>query len=98
MTPENGTTEIWLGTHEGFDSRLQEAGTSIKNAGGGIGDERKEERRKTRPEIQPVVKKGSAVIRDIRLWHGGKPNLSQDHRVLLSMGEHLCFRLQELVN
>jgi hypothetical protein len=88
MTPENGTTEVWLGTHDGFDSRLQEAGTSIKSSGGGIGDERKNERRKTRPEVQPVVKKGSAVVRDIRLWHGGKPNLSQDHRVLLSMGEH----------
>ncbi|KAH8815401.1 putative phytanoyl-CoA dioxygenase [Xylogone sp. PMI_703] len=85
MTPENGSTEVWLGTHEGFDSRLQEAGTSISNAGGGIGDERKAARRKIRPEIQPVVKKGSVILRDIRLWHGGKPNLTNEARVMLSM-------------
>ena len=88
MTPENGSTEFWLGTHEGFDSRFQETGTSIKSAGGGIGEERKANRRKIRPQVQPVVKKGSVVVRDIRLWHGGKPNLAQDPRVLLSIGEY----------
>ena len=42
----------------------------------------------TRPEVQPIVKKGAIVIRDIRHWHGGKSNLSQDLRVLLGMGEN----------
>jgi len=85
MTPENGSTEVWLGTHEGFDSRLQEAITSIDNAEGGLGKARLEERRRLRPPAQPVVPKGAVVIRDIRLWHGGKPNFSKEARVLLSM-------------
>lgn len=100
MTPENGTTEFWLGTHEGFNSKLQEAGTGIKNDGGGIGQERKAKRREVRSEVQPVVKKGAVVIRDIRLWHGGKPNFSKEPRVLLSMGEYLpsLLTLRDLVS
>jgi ectoine hydroxylase-related dioxygenase (phytanoyl-CoA dioxygenase family) len=33
------------------------------------------------------VKKGSIIIRDLRLWHGGKPNLSEDPRVMLAMSK-----------
>ncbi|KAI9732734.1 MAG: hypothetical protein M1818_007468 [Claussenomyces sp. TS43310] len=85
MTPENASTEVWLGTHEGFDARLQEPGTAIDSAGGGVGPARLADRRRVRPEAHPVIPKGAAVIRDIRLWHGGKPNFSSEPRVQLSM-------------
>lgn len=44
-----------------------------------------EERRAVRPPSQPVVKKGSIVIRDLRLWHAGMPNTTSDIRVMLAM-------------
>lgn len=45
------------------------------------------ERKKIRGNCQPVVKKGSVVVRDLRLWHGGMPNLEKDPRVMLAMSE-----------
>lgn len=44
-----------------------------------------EERRKVRAPSQPSVKKGSVIIRDLWLWHGGKPNLGKEPRVVLAM-------------
>lgn len=38
-----------------------------------------------RPPSQPGVKKGSIVIRDLRLWHAGMPNTTSDVRVMLAM-------------
>lgn len=34
---------------------------------------------------QPGVRKGSIVLRDLRLWHAGMPNISDDVRVMLAM-------------
>ncbi|GAE00012.1 hypothetical protein PVAR5_8742 [Paecilomyces variotii No. 5] len=34
---------------------------------------------------EPLVKKGSVVIRDLRLWHAGKGNHTPDPRVMLAM-------------
>ena len=42
-----------------------------------------EERRKVKPPIQPSLPKGSLIIRDIRLWHAGMPNLTDDPRIML---------------
>lgn len=83
MTPENGTTEIWLGT-QNFDISAQE-GVHGERASGRIIETLLEERRKQRPPCQPVVKKGSLVIRDLRLWHAGMPNYSKDIRIMLAM-------------
>jgi ectoine hydroxylase-related dioxygenase (phytanoyl-CoA dioxygenase family) len=44
-----------------------------------------------RAPCQPVVKKGSVVVRDLRLWHGGCPNLSEVPRVMLAMSEFFLF-------
>jgi hypothetical protein len=43
------------------------------------------ERRKVRPPCQPVVKKGSVVVRDLRLWHAGMPNWGTEVRVMLAL-------------
>ncbi|KAI4623872.1 hypothetical protein J4E80_003684 [Alternaria sp. BMP 0032] len=84
MTPENGSTEIWLGTHQGTTIADQE-GEHGDRASGRIKQHLLDARREVRPPTQPVVKKGSMIVRDLRLWHGGKPNLSEDPRVMLAM-------------
>ena len=86
MTPENGSTEIWLGTHQGTTIADQE-GEHGDRASGRIKQHLLDARREVRPPSQPVVKKGSIVIRDLRLWHGGKPNLGEDPRVMLAMSK-----------
>ena len=84
MTPENGSTEVWLGSHIGSNLHCQE-GQHGERASGRIKHALLEERRAMRPPSQPTVKKGSIIIRDLRLWHGGKPNMSEQIRVMLAM-------------
>lgn len=83
MTPENGSTEVWLGTHTA-DVSAQE-GKHGERASGRIREELLAERREVRRPSQPVVRKGSIVLRDLRLWHAGMPNLSKEVRVMLAM-------------
>jgi len=77
--PQNGATELWLGTH---NSSPPEDWVSP-----GINWQREdviEERRKIRPPVQATVKKGGLVLRDMRLWHCGVPNPSDDIRVMVA--------------
>jgi Phytanoyl-CoA dioxygenase (PhyH) len=83
MRPENGSTELWLGTHV-FGNEAQE-GEHGERASGMIKQEWLEKRRGERPPSQPVVKKGSLVVRDLRLWHSGQPNWTMETRVMLAM-------------
>jgi hypothetical protein len=90
MTPENGSTEVWLGTQD-FNIEAQE-GAHGDRASGRIKKELLEARREQRGPSQPVVPKGSIIVRDLRLWHGGMPNLSSEPRVMLAMSEsNSCF-------
>ncbi|KAI2472432.1 hypothetical protein F4781DRAFT_383587, partial [Annulohypoxylon bovei var. microspora] len=84
MTPENGSTEVWLGTHTGTSVDGQE-GAHGERASGRIQESLLASRSEVCPPSQPVVKKGSIVIRDLRLWHAGMPNLSSEVRVMLAM-------------
>lgn len=84
ITPENGSTEVWLGTHTRSGLNVQE-GRHGDRASGRIIADQLASRRKMRPPIQPVVPKGSIIIRDLRLWHCGKPNIEGTTRVLLAM-------------
>lgn len=83
MTPENGSTELWLGTHTA-DISAQE-GKHGERASGRIREELLAQRREVRGPSQPTVKKGSIVLRDLRLWHAGMPNMSEEVRVMLAM-------------
>jgi hypothetical protein len=60
--PENGVTELWLGT--------QNTGVEIRPQLGEpyIAEDVVEARRQVRPPIYPRIKKGSILIRDLRLW------------------------------
>ncbi|TPX16156.1 uncharacterized protein E0L32_004151 [Thyridium curvatum] len=77
--PENGMTELWLGT--------QNTGVEIRPQLGEpfIEETVVEERRKVRPPLYPRVKKGSILVRDLRLWHAGMPNPSDQVRILLTI-------------
>ncbi|KAI1383646.1 uncharacterized protein F4822DRAFT_83604 [Hypoxylon trugodes] len=85
MTPENGSTEIWLGTHNHPGGISAQEGAHGERASGRILPNLLTSRRETRPPSQPIVKKGSIVVRDLRLWHAGMPNLSSEVRVMLAM-------------
>ncbi|KAI1097937.1 hypothetical protein F4804DRAFT_326131 [Jackrogersella minutella] len=85
MTPENGSTEIWLGTHNHGTGVGGQEGAHGERASGRIRESLLADRREACPPGQPVVKKGSIVIRDLRLWHAGMPNLSSEVRVMLAM-------------
>jgi hypothetical protein len=78
VSPENGSTEMWRGTH--LDPTI-----AIQSGDIVIPTDRLEARRQVRPPIQPVVKAGSVVIRDIRMWHAGMPNHTQKPRPMIAM-------------
>ena len=84
MMPENGSTEIWLGTHKSFGIEAQE-GQHGERASGRIQASLLEERARSKPPSQPVIPKGSLVVRDLRLWHAGMPNTTSEVRVMLAM-------------
>jgi ectoine hydroxylase-related dioxygenase (phytanoyl-CoA dioxygenase family) len=92
MTPENGSTEVWLGTHSDTGLHVQE-GEHGERASGRIKLDELEKRRLDRPPCQPVVPKGSLVVRDLRLWHAGVGNQMKDPRVMLAMSKLEFFLL-----
>lgn len=60
--PENGTTELWLGTQ---NTNLDH---HVANGDPSIADEELQKRRAVRPPCYPTIKRGSIVLRDLRLW------------------------------
>ncbi|EAA33938.1 phytanoyl-CoA dioxygenase [Neurospora crassa OR74A] len=90
MTPDNGSTELWLGTHNlaGEDSsgHAAQEGAHGERASGRIRPELLARRAAVRAPCQPTVRKGSIVVRDLRLWHAGMPNrTSGEVRIMLAM-------------
>lgn len=77
MTPENGSTEIWPGTHLDTSVSVQD---DIKAPVEAV-----ERRRAVVPPFQPTVRRGGVLIRDIRLWHAGMPNLTDQPRPMIAM-------------
>ncbi len=78
MTPANGSTEIWPGTHRDTTMCIQQGDIKVP-------PEALEARRSIAPPLQPTVRAGSVVIRDIRLWHGGMPNRTDTPRPMIAM-------------
>ncbi|KAJ9142390.1 Phytanoyl-CoA dioxygenase [Pleurostoma richardsiae] len=78
-SPENGSTEVWKGTH--LTTRFAD-----QNGMKGIFPHLLEERKKVCGPLQPTVRKGGIIIRDMRLWHAGMPNHTADQvRVMLNL-------------
>jgi hypothetical protein len=78
MTPENGSTEVWPGTHRDTTYSVRDRSIRIPEAV-------LAPHRAKRPPMQPVVPAGSVVIRDIRLWHAGMPNRTATPRPMIAM-------------
>ena len=78
VSPHNGSTEIWPGTH--LDTTISYQSGDIK-----VPDDILEARRKISPPVQATVPAGTMVIRDIRLWHAGMPNHSETPRPMIAM-------------
>ena len=88
MDANNGATEVWLGTHTIMSGPELMFGASRGSDEAGVAKKYLDERReKGRGPLQPAVPKGATMIRDIRLWHGGKPNLSDQPRLMLGQSE-----------
>ncbi len=78
MTPDNGSTELWPGTH--LDTTRAIGDGDIK-----IPAEALEHRRAQMQPLQPSVPAGSLLIRDMRVWHGGMPNRTNTPRPMIAM-------------
>ena len=80
---ENGSTEIWLGSHrESTIDQHQSLGPGEYALT--IKPELVAERRRHSPPVQHSTKKGSIMVRDIRLWHAGMPNRTEKPRIMLA--------------
>ena len=78
MDERNGATQLWPGTHK--DTTL-----SIRDGSIRVPEAALTARRKVRPPFQPTVKRGSVILRDIRLWHAGMPNHTGEPRPMIAM-------------
>jgi ectoine hydroxylase-related dioxygenase (phytanoyl-CoA dioxygenase family) len=91
-----GSTEFWLGSHastSGKEQMIATPETHLANANLVVGEPTtnvldlvREERRKIRPPIQPICDKGDIMLRDLRTWHAGMPNESDEYRIMLALG------------
>ncbi|KAH8671951.1 phytanoyl-dioxygenase family protein [Tricladium varicosporioides] len=96
FNPVTGSTEFWLGSHastSGKDQVITTPETKLANANLRVGepctfilDDIREARRKVRPPIQPICEKGDIMLRDLRTWHAGMPNESDQYRIMLALG------------
>jgi hypothetical protein len=78
MDERNGSTEIWPGTH--LDTTVYVQQDTIR-----VPDDVLEIRRAQSPPIQPSVRRGSVLMRDMRLWHAGMPNKTDTPRPMIAM-------------
>lgn len=72
FTEENGSTEVWPGTHLIVD-RAPEDSKDLDT------------RAALLPSIRTNVPAGSLILRDLRTWHRGMPNRSDHARAMLAI-------------
>ncbi|MES1147311.1 MAG: phytanoyl-CoA dioxygenase family protein, partial [bacterium] len=78
VSAANGSTEIWLGTHLDTSVAMQDGDIVVA-------PDVLEARRAISPPLQPDIKRGTAVIRDVRMWHAGMPNRTENPRPMIAM-------------
>jgi ectoine hydroxylase-related dioxygenase (phytanoyl-CoA dioxygenase family) len=72
FTEENGSTEVWPGTHLIVDAAPQDAKAL-------------EERVGNLASVRTNVRAGSLILRDLRTWHRGMPNNADYARSMLAI-------------
>ena len=92
FTEENGSTEIWPGTHLMVDLTPED----------GLAD-RLAARAQMMAPVRANIRAGCVVIRDLRLWHRGMPNNSREVRTMLALvyqrawaAEHEFHKMKEI--
>lgn len=73
VSEANGATELWPGTH------------LIPINRGPLSAETEAQRRADVPPVRANARKGSLLIRDMRLWHRGVPNQSNTIRHMIAL-------------
>jgi len=73
FTDENGSTEVWPGSH------------LILDPPGDTTPELLEERAAAMPSVRTNMPAGSVLVRDMRVWHRGMPNRTRSIRTMLSI-------------
>jgi len=77
VSPENGATELWPGTHRDT--------TYGGDTDGLVVDSDLERWRGIHPPFQPTLPAGTFLVRDMRLWHRGMPNRTPNPRPMVAM-------------
>ncbi len=72
FTPENGSTEYWPGTHLVVDRDAEEG-------------KRLDERVASLPSRRMNMPVGSVALRDLRVWHRGVPNATDQRRTMFAI-------------
>ena len=72
FSEENGSTEVWPGTHLIVDRTPEDRGDL-------------ETRARALPSIRTNVRSGSLILRDLRVWHRGMPNRADYARPMLAI-------------
>lgn len=72
FTVENGATEVWPASHWITDLEPADAA-------------KLDERAENLPSIRTILPVGSLVLRDLRTWHRGTPNLSRETRTMIAI-------------
>ncbi|MBC7808746.1 MAG: phytanoyl-CoA dioxygenase family protein [Akkermansiaceae bacterium] len=78
VSPANGSTEFWPGTHLDTGDFLQKGSLRVS-------EDDLEKRAAQVPPFQPTIPRGSVVIRDLRMWHAGMPNTTDQPRPMIAM-------------
>jgi hypothetical protein len=79
VSPANGATEWWVGTHAFGIKNIRKKRGRLQPF---LREDVYEARRLICPPCQPTVPKGSVVIRDLRIWHQGVPNVTNVPRIM----------------
>lgn len=78
VSPDNGSTEIWPGSHHEYDIK-----NLVPHGRGWVKPSVFKRRAEHSPPFQPTIPRGSIAIRDLRLWHAGMPNPSENWRIMV---------------
>lgn len=78
-TEENGAVELWPGSHQNTKP---------------LTDDNVAAQREKSPPIRGTAEKGSVLIRDIRVWHRGVPNHSDEIRHMIAMVHNKSWRVR----
>ena len=85
FTDENGSTELWPGTHLVTDVGAEIDPHDVGRAGG------LETRAESLPSVRANMPAGSTLVRDMRVWHRAMPNRTDQRRTMLSLVYHRYF-------